>query len=104
METNMSKGMRMLSTVAIASFLLLMTGGMAQAEESADPAAEVEAADAAKAATDGVGGPDCTKVFQAKAVADKGMSSVHLSQQLGLPLEKVNECLLMLRRRPRAAE
>ena len=100
----MSKSTRMMSAAGLATVLLLMTGGLAQAAESADPAAEVEAADAAKAATDGVGGPDCTKVFQAKAVADKGMSSVHLSQKLGLPLEKVNECLLMLRRRPPTAE
>lgn len=92
--------MKKSSILVIGTALLLMTSGLARAEEAADPAAEAEAAAAAKAATDGTGGPDCTKVFQAKAVADKGMSPKHLSEKLGLPLDKVNECLLMLRRGP----
>lgn len=88
--------MKKSSILVMGAALLLLTGGLARADESAAPAAE--AAAAAKAASDGTGGPDCTKVFQAKAVADKGMSPKHLSEKLGLPIEKVQECLLLLRR------
>lgn len=41
---------------------------------------------------------DCAKVFKAKASAEKGISSEQLSADLGLPVAKVNACLLSLRR------
>lgn len=96
--------MKKSSILLIGTALLLLTGGAVRAEEAADAAVDAEAAAAAKAAKDGTGGPDCTKVFQAKAVADKGMSPKHLSEKLGLPLDKVQECLLMLRRAGSPAE
>jgi len=94
----MKKSSILSSILMVGAALLLTTSGVARADESAAPAADAEAAAAAKAASDGTGGPDCTKVFQAKAVADKGMSPKHLAEKLGLPVEKVQECLLMLRR------
>lgn len=74
--------MKKSSTLAIATALLFATGGVALAEQ-ADTGADARV--------------DCTKVFKAKASADKTISSKQLAQDLNLPIETVNECLLRLR-------
>ena len=76
------------STLAIAAALLLVPGAAALAEDA--PAAP------AAAATDA----ECSRVFKAKADADKTISSQQLSRDLNLPLATVNDCLLRMRRVP----
>jgi hypothetical protein len=75
--------MRTSSTLAIATALLLVTSGAALAQGEA-------------ASTD----PDCNRVFKANAASEKKISSNQLARDLNLPIEKVNECLLILRRGP----
>jgi hypothetical protein len=77
------------STLAIATALLLALGAAARAGDA-------PAAPAATAATDA----ECSRVFKAKADADKTISSQELSRDLNLPLETVNDCLLRMRRVP----
>jgi hypothetical protein len=74
------------STLTIATALLLALGAAAMAED----------APAAPAATDA----ECSRVFKAKADADKTISSQELSRDLNLPLATVNDCLLRMRRVP----
>jgi hypothetical protein len=92
-ETSMKKS----SILVIAALLLLMTSGVGLAEQAGASAADdADAAAAAKAAEDGVGGADCNPVFKAKA-EEKSKSPKEIAAKLGLPLEKVNTCFIILR-------
>lgn len=89
--------MKKSTILAIVASVLLMTSGVGLAEQAgANTADDAEAAAAAKAAADGVGGADCNPVFKAKA-AEKSMSPKEIAAKLGLPLEKVNTCFMMIR-------
>lgn len=89
--------MKKSSILAIVASMLLMTSGVGLAEQAgAKSADDAEAAAAAKAAADGVGGADCNPVFKAKAT-EKSMSPNEIAAKLGLPLEKVNSCFMILR-------
>ena len=93
-ETSMKKS----SILAIATLLLLMTSGVGLAEQAgANAADDAEAAAAAKAAEDGVGGADCNPIFKAKA-EERSKSPREIAAKLGLPIEKVNTCFMMIRR------
>lgn len=81
------------STLTITSALVLALGAAALAEDA-------PAAPAATPATDA----ECSRVFKAKAEADKTISSQQLSRDLNLPLTTVNDCLLRMRRVPPAPQ
>jgi hypothetical protein len=94
--------MRKSSILAIAALLLLTTSGVGFVEQAgANATDDADAAAAAKAAADGVGGADCNPVFKAKA-EEKRMSPNEIATKLGLPLEKVNGCFMILRQAGRA--
>ena len=80
--------MKKSSTLAIATVLLLATSGVALAEQGGTATPDA----------------DCNRVYEAKAHADKSVSSKQLARDLKMPVEKVNTCLRRLRHTgPRAA-
>ena len=88
--------MKTSSILAIAILLLLMTSGVGLAEQADANTDDADAAAAAKAVADGVGPADCNPVFKAKA-EERRMSPNEIATKLGLPLEKVNTCFMILR-------
>ena len=88
--------MKKSSILAIATLLLLTTSGVGLAEHAAANTDDADAAAATKAVADGVGPADCNPVFKAKS-EEKSKSPKEIAAKLGLPLEKVNTCFMILR-------